>query len=158
MPRKAKNSDDKVIELKKKKTLMNTIVKDIKVVDNEDIILQLPLSESVIEDKVINDEENYPKPYEPNCFYINTDDNYNKVHENDIDNPNTEDFLLNYEYNKKNLNSNNNCYWCCHPIEERSYGMPYKYNVKTNSYVLFGNFCSLECANAYNFSSHSGSD
>ena len=36
--------------------------------------------------------------------------------------------------------------------------MPYKYNIKTDTYILFGNFCSLECANAYNFSSHCGSD
>jgi hypothetical protein len=34
----------------------------------------------------------------------------------------------------------------------------FKYNIKTDTYVLFGNFCSLECANAYNFSSHCGSD
>ena len=36
--------------------------------------------------------------------------------------------------------------------------MPYKYNISSNTYILFGNFCSLECANAYNFSSHCGSD
>lgn len=154
MPRKAKNSDDKINEQKKKKTLMNTIVKDIKVIDNEDIILQLPISESVIENSETDNVDSLPKPYEPDCFYIDSNDNINNI----VDNANIDDYLLNNEYNKNNLNSTNNCYWCCHPIEKRSYGMPYKYNIKTNSYVLYGNFCSLECANAYNFSSHNGSD
>ena len=72
MPRKAKNSDDKINEQKKKKTLMNTIVKDIKVVDNEDIILQLPISESVIENNETYAGDSLPKPYEPNCFYIDS--------------------------------------------------------------------------------------
>jgi hypothetical protein len=47
MPRKAKNPDDTVSD-KKKKNLMNTIIKDISVVDNDDIILQLPLSSAQI--------------------------------------------------------------------------------------------------------------
>ena len=49
MPRKAKVSDDSIsTDPKKKKNLMNTIIKDISVVDNEDIILQLPLSTAQI--------------------------------------------------------------------------------------------------------------
>ena len=64
----------------------------------------------------------------------------------------------NIDYNDNIIKSSNNCYWCCHPIKDRIYGMPYKYNNITNTYILFGNFCSLECANAYNFSSHCGSD
>ena len=48
MPRKAKVIEDKASgggasDPKKKKNLMNTIIKEISVVDNEDIILQLPL-------------------------------------------------------------------------------------------------------------------
>ena len=48
MPRKAKIIDDKISEPKKKKNLMNTIIKDITVVDNEDIILRLPISNTQI--------------------------------------------------------------------------------------------------------------
>ena len=43
MPRKSKNSDVKST-IDKKKGLMNTIVKDVVLVENEDIILQLPIS------------------------------------------------------------------------------------------------------------------
>ena len=43
MPRKNKKNDDKST-IEKKKGLMNTIVKDVILVENEDIILQLPLS------------------------------------------------------------------------------------------------------------------
>ena len=48
MARKAKNSEDKSLELKKKKTLMNTIVKDITKVDNEDSLSHV---ESFLEGK-----------------------------------------------------------------------------------------------------------
>lgn len=159
MPRKSKNQDDKAIEMKKRKNLMNTMVKDVTLVENEDIILQLPITEDIndnIDDANIHEQ---PIPYEPDCFYLNDSNHYNNIQDNNLENIDTNgEFMLDYGYSKDILNSNNNCYWCCHPIENRSYGMPYKYNVKTDSYVLFGSFCSLECANAYNFSSHCGSD
>ena len=74
MPRKAKVIDDKISEPKKKKNLMNTIIKDITVVDNEDIILRLPISNAQINKLNITDNNisnEFPEPYEPNCFYIN---------------------------------------------------------------------------------------
>jgi len=158
MARKAKNSDDKALEIKKKKTLMSTIVKDVTKVENEDIILQLPI-EDVSNEIIICDNIELPKPYEPNCYYLNDSNLYNNIQDNNLENiDETNEYMLEYGYNKNIFKSNNNCYWCCHPIEDRTYGMPYKYNVKSDTYVLFGNFCSLECANAYNFSSHCGSD
>ena len=36
--------------------------------------------------------------------------------------------------------------------------MPTKYNSINDTYMTFGSFCSLQCANAYNFSVHSGTD
>ena len=159
MPRKPKNQDDKAIEIKKKKNLMNTMVKDVTLIENEDIILQLPITEedSNKECNVVTQEA--PRPYEPDCFYLNDSNHYNNIQDNNLENIDTNnEFMLDYGYAKDILNNNNNCYWCCHPIENRTYGMPYKYNVKTDTYVSFGNFCSLECANAYNFSSHCGSD
>lgn len=159
MPRKSKNQDDKAMEIKKKKNLMNTMVKDVTLIENEDIILQLPITEGDInkEGSVVTQEA--PKPYEPDCFYLNDSNHYNNIQDNNLENIDTNnEFMLDYGYVKDILKNNNNCYWCCHPIENRTYGMPYKYNVKTDTYVSFGNFCSLECANAYNFSSHCGSD
>jgi hypothetical protein len=161
MPRKAKAIDDKINEPKKKKNLMNTIIKDITIVDNEDIILQLPLSSTNINKLNISDNNmcsEFPEPYEPNCFYINENSTYSTIQDNNIFDTTNSEYSLKNSQKEEFFNSNNNCYWCCHPIENRTYGMPYKYNIKTDTYVLFGNFCSLECANAYNFSSHCGSD
>jgi hypothetical protein len=156
MPRKSKNSDVKST-IDKKKGLMNTIVKDVVLVENEDIILQLPISDSDINKISITEKLlEAPTPYEPNCCYINETNFYNTIQDNLIN----EDCIKdnNIDYNDNIIKSSNNCYWCCHPIKDRIYGMPYKYNNITNTYILFGNFCSLECANAYNFSSHCGSD
>jgi hypothetical protein len=158
MPRKSKKQDDNAIELKKKKNLMNTIVKDVSVIENQDIILQLPITD--IENECVTTEKiDLPKPYEPDHCFINESRTYNNIQSNDLQNIDTNnEYMLDYNNTKAILSNTNNCYWCCHPIENRTYGMPYKYNVKTDSYVLFGDFCSLECANAYNFSSHCGSD
>ena len=161
MPRKAKTADVNASDTKKKKNLMNTIIKDISVVDNEDIILQLPLSTAQINKLNITDSNTcveFPEPYEPNCFYINENNTYSTIQDNIIFDNNNSEYSLKVSQKDEFLNSNNNCYWCCHPIDNRTYGMPYKYNIKTDTYILFGNFCSLECANAYNFSSHCGSD
>jgi hypothetical protein len=54
--------------------------------------------------------------------------------------------------------STHNCYWCCHSIPHIEYGMPIRYDVFHKSFTLFGSFCSLECAAAYNFATHMGSD
>ena len=55
MPRKSKNSDVKST-IDKKKGLMNTIVKDVVLVENEDIILQLPISDNDINKISITDK------------------------------------------------------------------------------------------------------
>lgn len=177
MPRKNKKNEVKST-IDKKKGLMNTMVKDVVLVENEDIILQLPISTNDINKININEESlEAPKPYEPDCYYINDTNVYNNIQDNLINinennlynmrdnNDNNIEYLNgeNKNYKDKNDNENiikssNNCYWCCHQINERIYGMPYKYNITSNTYILFGNFCSLECANAYNFSTHCGSD
>jgi hypothetical protein len=180
MPRKNKKNEVKST-IDKKKGLMNTMVKDVVLVENEDIILQLPISSNDINKINVNEELlEAPKPYEPDCYYINETNVYNNIQDNLINDPNENNTYFNnacenkdnteyikngdnINYKEKNDNENiikstNNCYWCCHQINERIYGMPYKYNISSNTYILFGNFCSLECANAYNFSSHCGSD
>jgi hypothetical protein len=159
MPRKAKNKldDSQLNEKNNKRGLMNTIVKDITVIDTEDVILQLPITNKILEhneceDNLIID----PEPYEPNCFYINQERelNLSNIQDNIIDCNEYNIFQDTFNITK----TTNNCYWCCHPIENRTYGMPYKYNSITDTYFLYGCFCSLHCANAYNFSVHCGSD
>lgn len=50
------------------------------------------------------------------------------------------------------------CFWCCHEIGVKKYGMPSAYDTVHKNFHAFGTFCSLECASAYNFSVHMGSD
>ena len=61
--------------------------------------------------------------------------------------------LLEYsELNKKKcwpVKTNINCFWDGHPFESRPFGLPIK--KCGNEIHMFGNFCSPECAAAYNF-------
>ena len=45
--------------------------------------------------------------------------------------------------------TNLHCFWCVHPFESVPWGIPVKY--VDNMYHVDGNFCSPECAAAYNF-------
>jgi hypothetical protein len=48
------------------------------------------------------------------------------------------------------------CYWCCHKFEGAPFGIPLKYvNAK---FHVYGCFCSLECAAAYNFDAKDSHD
>jgi hypothetical protein len=129
---------------------MNTMVKN----NEEHIILQLPINETNI-DNIINDNknENEPKPYEKeSCFNSdnkNIEDNTTiKIETNNISN--------NQEYYDNNRKSH--CFWCIHPIELKVFSMPINFDSISNTYMCHGSFCSLQCANAYNFSINSGSD
>lgn len=165
MPRKTKTPIEKT-EKKSKKNLMNTMVKDISL-DNEDIILQLPISDNDI-NKINSNDISYnneisstnndiitePVAYDPTSFYIN--DNLEIEEDNlfnieNVEQPELNQFCV-------NINSTNNCFWCCHPIKNNVFGMPTKYNCINDTYLTYGTFCSLQCANAYNFSVHSGTD
>ena len=148
MPRKQKTTDTNT-EKKSKKNLLNTMVKNMN--KGEHIILQLPLSQLQI-DKIVNIDKNCntsePLPYERNCCYL--DEQFNNIlqEENEIVFP------------KENITEHKNqcCFWCCHPIDYKMYGMPINYDTVNQTYMLYGTFCSLQCANAYNFSVHMGSD
>ena len=170
MPRKAKNPIEKT-EKKSKKNLMNIMVKDTSL-ENEDIILQLPLTDcdinkinksnndiNSISKNIENTLENTelsiePTAYDPMSFFIN--DNL-EVEEDNLYNIETTEQLELNQYSV-NINSTNNCYWCCHNIKDHIFGMPTKYNSLNDTYMIYGAFCSLQCANAYNFSVHSGTD
>lgn len=56
------------------------------------------------------------------------------------------------EKNKNNewpSNTSICCYWCCHKFDNAPYGIPVSYH--NNQFDVYGCFCSLECASAYNF-------
>jgi hypothetical protein len=158
MPRKKLNPEDKKDNIKKnKKNLINTMLKDTKDINNNEqhIILQLPLTQQRINNLINNDNINIydntlPKPYEPNSYFINKGEN--------ITNKNDKIIINEDELNEKVKRNGLCCYWCCHPIEQLIYGMPYNYDSINDTYLIYGSFCSLQCANAYNFSIHCGSD
>lgn len=154
MPRKKINPEDKKEPIKKiKKNLINTMINN-NINDEEHIILQLPLSQQKI-NNLINNETNIidnsiPKPYETNSYFINKCENIS----------NTNQKIINTNDNEKYDNKHNGlcCFWCCHHINNIIYGMPYNYDSINDTYLIYGSFCSLQCANAYNFSVHCGSD
>jgi hypothetical protein len=48
------------------------------------------------------------------------------------------------------------CYWCCNPFDSVPFGIPVKYI--DDKFHVFGCFCNLECAAAYNFESGESHD
>ena len=63
------------------------------------------------------------------------------------------------EKNKNNewpSNTSIVCYWCCHRFDNAPYGIPVKYC--TGKFHVYGCFCSLECAAAYNLDSKESID
>ena len=50
------------------------------------------------------------------------------------------------------ISTNISCFWCCNPFHNQPFGIPIKY--AGGKFHVFGCFCSLECAAAYNFYSH----
>ena len=167
MPRKQIKVQEPKEQKKIKKNLINTLVKE-NINESEHIILQLPLSQQHINnlinkentsDNIISD----PSPYEPNCCFLNETENLTNIQNNEITETNNTNNI-----NNKNSDCNTNnsglhrsgscCFWCCHIIENDVYGMPYNYDCVNDTYLIYGAFCSLQCANAYNFSVHCGSD
>jgi hypothetical protein len=47
-----------------------------------------------------------------------------------------------------NIETKNNCWWCCHGFETIPIGLPCKYIKK--KFYLYGCFCSFNCAQSYN--------
>lgn len=50
------------------------------------------------------------------------------------------------------------CFWCCHGFSWTSCVLPRSYDAYKNLYTVEGNFCSPECALAYNYSDNKTSD
>ena len=148
MPRKKTVQDTSTI---KKPTKKNIIDSMIRTTESDDIIIQLPLSQSKI-NTIINNNDNQdikilvPTPYESNSYFMNDAENI------------SQDTNIEYQKTYSNNNNNSHCFWCCHSIDNVVYSMPYNYDTVNDSYFVFGSFCSLQCANAYNFSVHGSSD
>jgi hypothetical protein len=151
MPRKKNVQDTTSVKKTNKKNIIDTMIKTSDTIDeNDDIIIQLPIPPSKI-NSIINNNENEikitnPVPYETNSFFMNDAENisYDVSHD--------------YQNTFSNVNNTSHCFWCCHTIADTVYGMPYNYDSINDNYYIYGSFCSLQCANAYNFSTHGSSD
>jgi len=149
MPRK-KIVNDVVIKKTNKKNIIDSMIKDVEN-DSDDIFIQLPISQSKI-NYIINNDRNSiitePTPYENICYFANDAENISceneYYHNNNINNP--------------NIKNKSCCFWCCHSIDNSIFGMPYNYDTINDTFYIIGSFCSLNCANAYNFSVNCGSD
>jgi hypothetical protein len=150
MPRK-KVINDVVINKPVKNNIIDSMIKDTDN-ENDDVYLQLPISQVKI-NLIINNERNInkiiePTPYENICYFTNDAENISceneYYHNNNIHNP--------------NIKNKSCCFWCCHSLNNYIFGMPYNYDTINDTFYILGTFCSLNCANAYNFSVNSGSD
>jgi hypothetical protein len=170
MPRKKKTDltvSNTTNDKKKNKNIIETMNMENK--ENEHIILQLPISQTNINTITCDDDNNDPIPYEKEG-YLYTDNNeildnnnqylYSNINENNnmINDIQSCDCNNNNNYEQNNESNKSCCFWCVHPIDYKIYSMPMNYDNFTNTYICYGSFCSLQCANAYNFSINSGSD
>jgi hypothetical protein len=115
-------------------------------IDNTPIVMQLSIPTKRIEELIKEDTKTEqlinaePLPYTKDNTFISENDSLDKKGEN----AHTHHEII--------------CYWCCHNIINTEYGMPVRYDVFHNNFTMFGSFCSLECAAAYNFSINMGCD
>lgn len=87
------------------------------------------------------------------------------VNVNDINNPSlprlgaTKSRQLNIVSDKVNIRgevpkcTQAACWWCCHKFEGRPAFLPTTYSEEHDSFKVYGNFCSWNCAKSYNYSS-----
>jgi len=139
-------------------------VKKEEVNENTDhVIIQLPIqmdtiqelmpNESIIHSTEYNPSLMDPEPYEPSNQFVSENDTVGKMYE--YHQPYTP---ILQESSSDMKETKNCCYWCCHSIVTKDFGMPIKYDAYHKTFTTFGNFCSFECIVAYNFSNHNGSD
>ena len=98
-----------------------------------------------------------------NCENLSTDNSISQkiVTKNRNNNKRRTNTIMIYynEYNKRKewpKNSSINCFWCCHTFNNIPCALPTK--IKNEVFYVFGNFCSKECAAAYNFESGDNSN
>lgn len=138
-----------------------TVVNQTSLSDDENVIVRLQVTEDESDGLLEN----------PPCAYNN--DRYCMMHgfdaTEDIDvvkPPQTQaylkviDVLKDFEQKNKNnewpTNTSICCYWCCHKFDNPPFGIPVGYT--NGQFDVFGCFCSLECAAAFNFKGNDSID
>jgi hypothetical protein len=144
------------------------------IVDDENVIVRLNISSDVLTNEmanVVSSSNNEEHPYAYNHDTYSNISNINDVLSSQPDtiiekknknegNPKVVNVLNEFaEKNKNNewpLNTSISCYWCVHRFDNAPFGIPINY--KKETFEVFGCFCSLECAAAYNFSENKSQD
>ena len=151
MPRKKTVQDTSTIKKPPKKNIIDSMIKNND--ESTDVIVQLSIPQAKINNIINNNESQnakilIPTPYESTSYFSNDAENISYDNEYQA-----------VAATGNNNSKNSHCFWCCHPIEGSTvYSMPYNYDVLNDNYFVFGSFCSLQCANAYNFAAHGSSD
>ncbi len=139
--------------------------------DDENIIVQLNvknienphiLSESVAEDAPFAYDANINHFASVPMNILNSkEDEMNDNNDIEYDfTPRVVELLKDFEMKSKisewPSNTSICCYWCCHSFSTVPFGIPVKYY--QDKFHVFGCFCSLECATAYNFNFQESTD
>ena len=143
--------------------------------DDENIIMRLNVSQKD-DNSVIDDIEMLPDAYNQNNLdtflskpceieFVKQHSDFAALsevqHLNDTyDALKVVELLKDFEEKNKNnewpSTTSIHCYWCCHRFHTAPFGIPIKYT--EGKFHVFGCFCSLECATAFNFSSKESMD
>jgi len=150
MPRKA-------AEPKKRKAVVEVPPPE----TEQHIVVQLPINNERIQDilsEMLNPLEYChsiidPEPYCPANNFVSNNDNI--INNNNTTEPKKEVLQKLTEPVQAQKNC---CFWCCHTILAKEFGIPIKYDTIHDTFTTFGSFCSLECTVAYNYSYYMGSD
>jgi hypothetical protein len=144
----------------------------------EPIVLQLPILPGRIDELIYGEDINSiltynpqltePEPYFPDNQFVSENDNIaaSKNAGQDIHLGKTKGMYQNVTCEQQHHDVNQQttqhhdikCFWCCHNIVDTEYGMPIRYDAFHQSFSIFGSYCSLECAAAYNYSVNMGSN
>jgi hypothetical protein len=133
--------------------------------DDENIIVRLHVTAE--SDTDVSDD---PHAYNKDTYHtmeigefvepIDTSSRWNDSEEKSTDGLKVVHVLKDFEEKNKNnewpTNTSICCYWCCHKFDNAPYGIPVSYH--NQKFDVYGCFCSLECAAAYNFKSSESLD
>lgn len=173
--------DDKKKRGRKPKAVYNTVevssaANTVPSSDDENIIVKLNVKDTQKDDKNFNGDE---LPYAYNHDYYNALSSVDEmlVDEGQTNNTtnvvkqrytNTDpkktlkviDLLKDFEEKNKNnewpSNTTIHCYWCCNKFDTVPFGIPITY--EKEKFDVYGCFCSLECAAAFNFKTNHNID
>jgi hypothetical protein len=138
--------------------------------DDENVIVRLNIMDTIGDDDVSSSSTEHPYAYNHDtyCNIPNINDIVRETQEQtslmDKHDVSTSlkivSVLQDFEEKNKNkewpLNTSISCYWCCHRFENAPIGIPV--NVAHDAFEVYGCFCSLECAAAYNFDNNTNQD